>query len=110
MHFLKADAAHARVLTWFDWGEYAIWHLSPGGHTGVDGRPARNGLQRSRLAKHWAFYKNEKDGASYPETIGAERIWLPKTFAIVPVLKERGGMWRSKATSRLCFPRIHPRR
>ena len=90
MHFLKADAAHARVLTWFDWGEYAIWHLSPGGtQVSMDGR--RETVYSARvLQEHWAFYKNEKDGASYPETIGAERIWLPKTFAIVPVLKERG--------------------
>ena len=90
MRFLKTDAAHARVLTWFDWGEYAIWHLSPGGtQVSMDGR--RETVYSARvLEDHWAFYKNEKDGSSYPEKIGAEMIWLPKKFAIVPILKDKG--------------------
>ncbi len=90
MRFLQEDAPRARVLTWFDWGEYAIWHLSPfGGQVSMDGR--RETVYSPRvLQDHWAFYRNEKDAASYPETIGAQRIWLPKTFPVVPALRERG--------------------
>jgi hypothetical protein len=90
MKFLQQDAAHTRVLTWFDWGEYAIWHLAPSGtQVSMDGR--RETVYSPRvLQDHWAFYKNEKDAWSYPEAIGAQRIWLPKTFPVVPVLRERG--------------------
>jgi hypothetical protein len=92
MQFLQRDAPHARVLTWFDWGEYAIWHLAPSGaQVSMDGR--RETVYSARvLQDHWAFYRNEKNALSYPQTIGAERIWLPRTFAVVPALQERG--WR----------------
>jgi hypothetical protein len=33
--FLRKSSPGARVLTWFDWGEYALWQLSPAG--GEDG-------------------------------------------------------------------------
>jgi len=90
MRFLQTDAAHARVLTWFDWGEYAIWHLAPlGTRVSMDGR--RETVYSSRvLDDHWAFYRNEHDAWSYPTTIGANRIWVPKTFPVVAALRERG--------------------
>jgi hypothetical protein len=42
------------------------------------------------LADHWAFYRNVGEASGYPETIGADEIWLPKRLPIVPVLRERG--------------------
>lgn len=91
MQFLKQDAARSHLLTWFDWGEYAIWHLGAEGvKVSMDGRRETVYSQRV-LDDHWAFYKNTTpDAWTYPDSIGAERIWLPKTFAIVPVLRERG--------------------
>jgi hypothetical protein len=57
----------------------------------MDGR--RETVYSARvLEDHWAFYRNEKNALSYPQTIGAERIWLPKAFPVVPALQERG--WR----------------
>lgn len=90
MRFLQQDAANSRVLTWFDWGEYAIWHLAPSGtQVSMDGR--RETVYSARvLQDHWAFYRNEKDAWSYPEAIGAQRIWLPKSFPVIPVLRDRG--------------------
>src|SRR4029453_6680573 len=36
--FFKANGNHARVLTWFNWGEYAIWHLNSDVLVSMDGR------------------------------------------------------------------------
>jgi len=88
--FVRQNAPHSRVLTWFDWGEYAIWHLSPAGiQVSMDGRRETVYSQRL-LHEHFAFYDNEGDGWRYPARIGAERIWLPRHLAIVPVLKTHG--------------------
>src|SRR5262249_4166014 len=29
---------NGRIVTWFDWGQYAIWHLSPSVRVSLDGR------------------------------------------------------------------------
>mgnify|MGYP003694044287 CR=1 FL=1 len=36
--FLSDQPAGTRVLVWFNWGEYAIWHLSPRMRVSIDGR------------------------------------------------------------------------
>jgi hypothetical protein len=88
--FLQADARSARLLTWFDWGEYAIWHLSGAGiKVSMDGR--RETVYSDRvLADHWALYRNARDAWQYPDRIGADQIWLPKRFPIVAVLQSHG--------------------
>jgi hypothetical protein len=90
MKFLRTDAANTRLLTWFDWGEYAIWHLAPAGvRVSMDGR--RETVYSERvLADHWDFYQNRNRALDYPNAIGADRIWLPRAFPVVPVLRERG--------------------
>jgi hypothetical protein len=90
VRFLKAQAHDTRLLTWFDWGEYAIWHLSSSGiRVSMDGR--RETVYSDRvLADHWAFYLNTGAAWEYPDQIGAERIWVPKQFAVVPSLRDHG--------------------
>ncbi len=90
VRFLRTDAPHSHLLTWFDWGEYAIWHLSPAGiQVSMDGR--RETVYSDRvLDGHWSFYKNEPDAGAYPDSIGADRIWLPKRLPVVSVLRARG--------------------
>ena len=36
--YLRDQRLEGRMLTWFDWGEYAIWHLSPRIRVSIDGR------------------------------------------------------------------------
>jgi hypothetical protein len=90
VRFLRTHSTNTRLLTWFDWGEYAIWHLSPAGvRVSMDGR-RETVYSEKMLADHWAFYRNVGEASGYPETIGADEIWLPKRLPIVPVLRERG--------------------
>jgi hypothetical protein len=90
VRFLRADSPNAKLLTWFDWGEYAIWHLAPAGiRVSMDGR--RETVYSERVLRaHWSFYRNEQDAWTYPDAIGADRIWLPKHMPVVQTLREHG--------------------
>ena len=88
--YLREERPHARVLTWFDWGEYAIWHLSPAGiRVSMDGR--RETVYSDRVIQdHMRFYRGEPGMVTYPEHIGADHIWLPSRFPIIASLKQAG--------------------
>lgn len=87
--FLREQAPGSRVLTWFDWGEYAIWKLAPAGiRVSIDGR-RETVYSADLLARHWAFYRGTADGLEYPDQIGADRIWLPVHLPVVSALRHR---------------------
>jgi hypothetical protein len=90
VRFLRADSPRVKLLTWFDWGEYAIWHLAPSGiRVSMDGR--RETVYSDRVLRdHWSFYRNEENAWTYPDAIGADRIWLPKRLPIVQALRAHG--------------------
>jgi hypothetical protein len=88
--FLRENSRGARVLTWFDWGEYALWQLSPAGiRVSMDGR--RETVYSARvLADHQRFYQGRADMVDYPERIGADLVWLPSRCPVVEPLRRRG--------------------
>jgi hypothetical protein len=90
--FLRANSPGARVLTWFDWGEYALWQLSPSGiRVSMDGR--RETLYSARVIRdHDRFYHGEAEMLDYPERIGADVVWLPSRLPVIEPLKSRGWM------------------
>lgn len=90
--FLRANSPGARVLTWFDWGEYALWQLSPSGiRVSMDGR--RETVYSARVIRdHDRFYQGQAEMVDYPERIGADHVWLPSRLPIIESLKRRGWM------------------
>jgi len=90
--FLRENSPGARVLTWFDWGEYALWQLSPAGiRISMDGR--RETVYSPRVLRdHARFYQGQADMVDYPERIGADIVWLPSRLPIIEPLKRRGWM------------------
>lgn len=91
IHFIDTHVSQTRLVTWFDWGEYAIWHLSPRGiRVSMDGR--RETVYSDRVLRdHFAFYRNASpDAWRYPDLVGADRVWLPKKLAIVEPLQAHG--------------------
>ncbi|HEY7056443.1 MAG TPA: hypothetical protein VH458_07970 [Vicinamibacterales bacterium] len=87
---VRQSCAGRKVLTWFDWGEYAIWHLSADGiRVSIDGRRETIYSQRV-LEDHLAFYNNERSAIDYPDRIAAECVWLPARFGTVSALEARG--------------------
>jgi hypothetical protein len=96
---IQREAAHKRLLTWFDWGEYAIWHVADADiRVSMDGR--RETVYSDRVIRdHFAFYGNTTpDAWRYADAIGADRIWLPTKLPIVGPLREHG--WRPIFESR----------
>jgi hypothetical protein len=96
--FIREHASQSRVLTWFDWGEYAIWHLADSGvRVSMDGR--RETVYSDRVIRdHFAFYGNSQpDVWQYPDRIGADAIWLPRRLPVTTVLPSHG--WRPVFTT-----------
>jgi len=87
---LRENRPGARVLTWFNWGEYALWHLSPAGiRVSMDGR--RETVYSARVtADHMRFYAGRADMVDYPDRIGADHVWLPSHCPIIAPLMRKG--------------------
>jgi hypothetical protein len=82
----------ARVLTWFDWGEYALWHLSPAGiRVSMDGR--RETVYSAQVTSdHRRFYAGRPEMIDYPDRIGADHVWLPSKSPMIGPLMGNGWM------------------
>jgi hypothetical protein len=89
--FLNAQPAGRRVLIWFDWGGYALWHLAPRMRISMDGR--RETVYSPDLQdRHLRFYFDAPGGASLPTDLAADYVWIPRTLPAVQRL-DAGG-WR----------------
>jgi len=83
---LNREAVGKRVLVWFTWGEYAIWHLSPRMQVSIDGR--RETVYSDALAtRHFDFYFDRHDGATLPHDLRADYIWIPRILPVVHRLR-----------------------
>jgi hypothetical protein len=87
--FLNAQPTERRLLLWFDWGGYALWHLAPRMRISMDGRRETvysPGLQD----RHLRFYFDAPGGASLPMDIAADYVWIPRTLPAVQRLEADG--------------------
>jgi len=73
--FLNTQPA-GRVLVWFDWGEYGIWHLAPRMRVSIDGRRETT-YSASLQDQHLRFYFDAEGGAALPATLAADYVWIP---------------------------------
>jgi len=89
--FLNAQPPGRRVLIWFDWGGYALWHLAPRMRISMDGR--RETVYSPDLQdRHLRFYFDAPGGSSLPTDLAADYVWIPRTLPAVQRL-DAGG-WR----------------
>ena len=64
-----------RVVTFFDWGQYALWHLGPRMKISMDGR--RETIYSDRmLAIQGAVYSNRAEGDAWLIEQRPEYVWL----------------------------------
>lgn len=79
VEFLKSRTGTARVLVWFDWGQYAIWHLPSGMQVSIDGR--RETVYSAALQeRHLRFYFDPPGGAALPRELDADYVWIPRSL------------------------------
>lgn len=90
--FLTRNHVSGRLLTWFDYGQYAVWHLAPAIRVSYDGR--RETVYSTTVQRdHLEFYAGN---AEYARRIGADSIWLPKDLPVVRHLLADG--WHAAFT------------
>jgi hypothetical protein len=88
-HFLRDNHAEGRLLVYFDWGEYVLWHLGPRLKVSIDGR--RETVYSTRtIARHQAFYKAEPGARAYLEELAPDLVWLPRKVAVSKVIGNWG--------------------
>ena len=89
VEFLRASHLRGNVLTFFDWGEYAIWHVSPAIKVSIDGR--RETIYSNRhIVGHLMVYANRPEGIDYIRSIAPDHLWLARGSPIIEPLKQQG--------------------
>jgi len=65
------------MVTWFDWGEYALWHLGGTGlRVSMDGR-RETIYSDTVLEEHFALYEGTPEGIAYLQRLSPDYVWLP---------------------------------
>ncbi len=83
---LNQQPAGKRILVWFNWGEYAIWHLSPRMQVSIDGR-RETVYSNAVQGRHFDFYFDRPGGATLPNDLRADYIWVPRILPAVRRLR-----------------------
>lgn len=92
VEFFRAHDSQGRLLVWFDWGEFALWHLAPALRVSIDGR--RETVYSAALQdRHLRFFFDAPGGAALPGELGADYIWIPRSLPIAGRLASLG--WRA---------------
>src|SRR5262249_55759381 len=80
--FIKEHDLRGRMLTWFDYGEFAIWHFSPAVRVSMDGR--RETVYSAALREsHFRIYRNEPEAMEDVARLDPDYVWLPSRFDVV---------------------------
>jgi hypothetical protein len=73
---LAATATRGRIVTYFDWGEYALWQFGPRLRVSTDGR-RETIYSDDTLARQDALEAATPDGLVYLKQLDPMYIWLP---------------------------------
>ena len=86
---MRAKGLQGRLAVWFDWGQYAIWHLAPALSVSIDGR--RETIYTDEVTqKHLAFYYTPASRERFLAETRPDHVWLPPDFPVVPTLQADG--------------------
>ena len=78
-----------RILVFFNWGEFVIWHFGRDLQVSTDGR--RETVYSDRhLDGHLEIYKGTEAGAVYFRRLNPDYIWLPVSSGILARAEDAG--------------------
>jgi hypothetical protein len=80
---------HGRMLTWFDWGEYAIWHFAPDVVVSMDGR-RETVYSEAAIQRQLKFFVAPEDRRTVLAALKPDYIWVPSNLAVTARLLEDG--------------------
>jgi hypothetical protein len=86
---LNSLGARGRIFTWFNYGEYAIWHLSPRLKVSMDGR-RETVYSASVLRQHFDAYHCRQGGVEYFRQLAPDFAWLPAGLELAKHLRGEG--------------------
>ncbi len=89
VEYVKSSHLRGRMLTWFDYGEYAIWHLSPDILVSMDGR-RETVYSDAMRALHSRVYANGPEAAEVVGRLGPDYLWLPTALPVTARLQQAG--------------------
>lgn len=92
VEFMRQRQLSGRLVTYFDWGEYAIWHLAPSLKVSMDGR-RETVYSDAAITGHLGLYAGTREGLEYAREVDADYVWLPRTLPAVKALQQGG--WTS---------------
>jgi hypothetical protein len=78
-----------RMLTWFDWGEYAIWYFSPDVTVSMDGR-RETVYSDEAINRHLRFYTSPEDRQAVLDQLRPDYIWVPSRLEVTSRLVADG--------------------
>jgi hypothetical protein len=79
---LADSSISGRMVTWFDWGHYTIWHLAPAIRVSLDGR--RETIYSDEVLKnHEEMDAATPQGVAYLQRLDPDYVWLPATLTNV---------------------------
>jgi hypothetical protein len=87
--FITANHLQGRLLSWFDWGQYAIWHFAPGLRVSMDGR--RETVYSTKfVAEHVQLYFEPEKAVGLLARLHPDYAWLPAGLPLVAALDRAG--------------------
>jgi hypothetical protein len=87
--FVADNRLEGRMLVFFNWGEFVIWHFAPGLQVSTDGR--RETVYSDRhIQGHLEVYKGSAAGLAYLHQLDPDWIWLPRSAAVVTQVERDG--------------------
>ena len=87
--FLLENGAKGRLLVWFDWGEYVLWHLGPSLKVSIEGR-RETVYSAATLSAHTDFYRNGPGARAYLERLAPDYVWLPNSLPVSTAIAQWG--------------------
>jgi hypothetical protein len=90
--YVRGQGLRGTVLTWFDWGQYTIWHFGRDLKVSIDGR-RETVYSDDLVAAHMRFYFGEQDAWAYADSLQPDYVWLPRHLPVTRELQRHG--WRS---------------
>jgi hypothetical protein len=73
------------MVTFFDWGQYAIWHKPDDLRVSMDGRRETVYSDRN-VDLHLDMYLALRDGLEYLDSLNADYVWIPKDVPLATTL------------------------
>ena len=89
--FLRSQRLAGRMVTYFNWGEYAIWFAPASLKVSFDGR-RETIYSEATIQGHLELYNATPAGFAYLQGLQADYVWLPVDLTVTQMLVDRG--WR----------------